>query len=40
MEDSVKRLIMEFNEFCEERNVKNTFENYIYWKNNTKNKES
>ena len=40
MEDSTKRLVEEFNEFCKIKEIKNTFENYIYWKYNIKNKES
>ena len=36
MEYEIKKLVEEFNEFCKNKKIKNTFENYIYWKYNIK----
>lgn len=32
----LEREVNKFNEFCNKRKVKNTFVNYIWWKNNMK----
>ena len=39
MDVSATSMILKFNRWCENKGVKNTFANYIWWKSNVMNKK-
>ena len=39
MDVSATNMILKFNRWCENKGVKNTFANYIWWKANVMNKK-
>lgn len=40
MEYTLKYMVEMFNKWCGNNNVKNTFENYIWWKDNILNRKN